>query len=78
MKTNYKAVAWTGGCSIDLYMNELERAKLTRNFRVIPNKDFAVQLTNDKIYISLANKIVLTKNVLEWQLLQKGQLKDQT
>ena len=51
-------------CLIDLYLNEIDRAKRTCNFRIVPNKDFAVRLTNDKIYISVANKTGLTEKCL--------------
>lgn len=66
-KSILKRVGKTGGSLIDLFLNELERAKLTCNFRVIPNKDFVVRLTNDKIYISFANKTVLTEQCL-WKI----------
>ena len=37
---------------------------MTCNFRIVPNKDFAVRLTNDKIYISVTNRTGLTKKCL--------------
>ena len=51
-------------CLIDLYLNEIERAKMTCNFRIVPNKDFAVRLTNKKIYISVTNRTGLTEKCL--------------
>ena len=37
---------------------------MTCNFRIVPNKDFAVRLTNDKIYISVTNRTGLTEKCL--------------
>ena len=38
---------------------------MTCNFRIVPNKDFAVRLTNDKIYISVTNRTSLTEKCLD-------------
>lgn len=65
-------VGKAGGCLIDLYMNELERAKLTCNFRVMPNKDIVIRLNNNKIYISFANKTVLTEICLGKTAVKNG------
>ena len=54
-KSILRKVGKNSGCLIDLYQNEIERARMTCNFRIVPNKDFAVRLTNDKIYISVTN-----------------------
>ena len=59
-----KKVGKTDECLINLYLNEIEKAKMTCNFRIIPNKDFAVRLTNEKIYISTANRTVLTEKCI--------------
>ena len=59
-----RKVGKNSGCLIDLYLNEIERAKMTCNFRIVPNKDFAVRLTNKKIYISVTNRTGLTEKCL--------------
>ena len=37
---------------------------MTCNFRIVPNKDFAVRLTTEKIYISVTNRTILTEKCL--------------
>ena len=59
-----KKVGKTDECLINLYLNEIEKAKMTCNFKIIPNKEFAVRLTNEKIYISAANRTVLTEKCI--------------
>ena len=57
-------VGQTNWCLIDLFMNDLGRAKLSCKYQVLPSKDFAVRINNEQIYVYFTNKTVLTKKCI--------------
>ena len=59
-----RKVGQTSGCLIDLFMNNLERAKFSCKYQVLPSKDFAVRINNEQIYVSFTNKTVLTQKCI--------------
>ena len=56
-----KKVGNNGGCLIDLFMNNIEEAKTSCTYMIRHPKEFAVRLTNEKVYIYAPNKTILTE-----------------
>lgn len=50
---------------ITLVMKKTKEAKLTCKYRVLQTQDFAVRLTNEKVYVSFKNKTILTKKCID-------------